>query len=45
VPRPMPTERICISMMLLEPANTITHYNVEIKRRNISLTGGAEGSC
>jgi hypothetical protein len=35
----MPTERICISMILLEPANKITHLNVEIKRRTISLTG------
>jgi hypothetical protein len=35
----MPTERICISMILLEPANTIIHFNVEIKRRTISLTG------
>jgi hypothetical protein len=26
-------------MILLEPANTITHFNVEIKRRTISLTG------
>jgi hypothetical protein len=34
----MPTERICISMILLEPANKITHLNVEIKRRTISLT-------
>jgi hypothetical protein len=24
-------ERICMSMILLEPANTITHLNVEIK--------------
>jgi hypothetical protein len=35
----MPTERICMSMILLEPANKITHCNVEIKRRTISLTG------
>jgi hypothetical protein len=28
-----------MSMILLEPANTITHFNVEIKRRTISLTG------
>jgi hypothetical protein len=35
----MPTERICMSMILLEPANKITHRNVEIKRRTISLTG------
>jgi hypothetical protein len=27
-----------MSMILLEPANTITHFNVEIKRRTISLT-------
>jgi len=26
-------------MILLEPANTITHYHGEIKRRTISLTG------
>jgi hypothetical protein len=26
-----------MSMILLEPANTITHFNVEIKRRTISL--------
>jgi hypothetical protein len=26
-------------MILLEPANTITHLDVEIKRRTISLTG------
>jgi hypothetical protein len=26
-------------MILLEPANTITRFNVEIKRRTISLTG------
>jgi len=26
-------------MILLEPANKITHLNVEIKRRTISLTG------
>ncbi len=26
-------------MILLEPANTITHFTVEIKRRTISLTG------
>ena len=26
-------------MILLEPANKITHCNVEIKRRTISLTG------
>jgi RIO-like serine/threonine protein kinase len=29
-------------MILLEPANTITHCNVEIKRRTISLTGFSE---
>jgi hypothetical protein len=29
-------------MILLEPANTITHFNVEIKRRTISLTGLSE---
>ena len=28
-----------ISMILLESANTITHFNREIKRRTISLTG------
>src|SRR5277367_689061 len=39
LPRSIPTERICISMILLEPANKITHFNVEIKRRTISLTG------
>jgi hypothetical protein len=39
LPRSMPTERICMSMILLEPANKITHCNVEIKRRTISLTG------
>jgi hypothetical protein len=26
-------------MILLEPANKITHFNVEIKRRTISLNG------
>jgi hypothetical protein len=26
-----------MSMILLQPANTITHFNVEIKRRTISL--------
>ena len=26
-------------MILLEPANTIPHLNMEIKRRTISLTG------
>jgi hypothetical protein len=26
-------------MILLEPANTTTHFNGEIKRRTISLTG------
>jgi hypothetical protein len=32
-------------MILLEPANTtITHFNVEIKRRTISLTGFWETS-
>jgi len=31
-------------MILLEPANKITHLNVEIKRRTISLTGLAETS-
>ena len=25
-------------MILLEPANTITHFNLEIKRRTISVT-------
>jgi len=29
-------------MILLEPANTITHCKMEIKRRTISLTGFAE---
>src|ERR1700730_253696 len=28
-----------MSMILLEPANTIPHLNMEIKRRTISLTG------
>jgi hypothetical protein len=31
-----------MSMILLEPANKITHFNVEIKRRTISLTGRAQ---
>jgi hypothetical protein len=31
-----------MSMILLEPANKITHFNVEIKRRTISLAGFAE---
>ena len=31
-------------MILLEPANKITHCNVEIKRRTISLTGFAATS-
>ena len=31
-------------MILLEPANKITHCNVEIKRRTISLTGFSETS-
>jgi len=29
-------------MILLEPANTIIHFNVEIKRRTISLMGFSE---
>jgi hypothetical protein len=33
-----------MSMILLEPANKITHCNVEIKRRTISLTGFSETS-
>jgi hypothetical protein len=28
-----------MSMILLEPANTIPHFNAGIKRRTISLTG------
>jgi hypothetical protein len=35
----MPTERICIAMIPLKPANKIIHLNVEIKRRTISLMG------
>ena len=31
-------------MILLEPANTITHNHGEIKRRTISLTGFSETS-
>lgn len=31
-PPAMPTERICTSEILLELANTITYFNVEIKR-------------
>jgi hypothetical protein len=42
LPRSMPTERICMSMILLEPANKITHYNVVIKQRTISLTGRSQ---
>jgi hypothetical protein len=39
LPRSIPTECICMSMILLEPANTIPHFTVEIKRRTISLMG------
>jgi hypothetical protein len=33
----MPTERICISMILLEPAYKILHTTVKFKRRTISV--------
>src|ERR1022692_5318975 len=34
----MPTERICMSMILLEPAYKILHTAVKFKRRTISVT-------
>ena len=34
----MPTERICMSMILLEPAYKILHSTVKFKRRTISVT-------
>ena len=35
----MPTERICMSMILLEPANKIAYPQRSIKLRTISLVG------
>jgi len=34
----MPTEQICMSMILLEPAHKILHTTVKFKRRTISVT-------
>src|ERR1019366_7571188 len=34
----MPTDRICMSMILLEPAYKILHTTVKFKRRTISVT-------
>jgi hypothetical protein len=38
LPRSIPTERICMSMILLEPAYKILHTTVKFKRRTISVT-------
>src|SRR5271155_678289 len=38
LPRSIPTERICISIILLEPAHKILHTTVKFKRRTISVT-------
>ena len=37
LPRSIPTERICISIILLEPAHKILHTTVKFKRRTISV--------